>query len=245
MLKYQVLNPEKDKSVIFISGAGVSKWMWQHQVDVLDRKLILFDLPGHGDNCHLDFTSISDCAFNVLEILKTENIDNLTFVGHSIGAQIIMHMLEHHSSYIEKAVVISGLNKPMPWAVPLVRSSVSMCMPLIKKRWFSKLQSKEVSLPENMFEDYYQDSLKISKATLTNILRANMTFRFKQTPVKGDQITFVAGRKEKKIILDSAKHNTELVKGSRYVCIEDAAHGIPYEKPEQLNDLINKILEKQ
>jgi len=244
MLTYQVINPEKEKCLIFITGAGVSKWMWQHQKNGLDNKLILFDLPGHGDNSHLDFTTIEDCTLKILEILDQEKIEKITFVGHSIGAQIIMYILEHHSGRIENAVIISGLNKGMTWAVPLIQSSVSMSMPLIKKRWFSKLQSKELALPKTMFEDYYQDSLKISKATLTNILKENMTFKFNQTDVRGDKITFIVGRNEKKIILTSAKYNAEIVKGSRYVCIENTAHGIPYEAPEQLNDLITKILEK-
>lgn len=244
MLNYQVIHPEKEKCLIFITGAGMGKWMWQHQVNDLDNKLVLFDLPGHGDNSHLDFTTIEDCALKILEILNQENIEMVTFVGHSIGAQIIMYILEHHSGRIENAVVISGLNKGMTWAVTLIQSAVSMSMPLIKKRWFSKLQSKELSLPETMFESYYQDSLKISKTTLTNILKENMTFRFNQTDIKGDKITFIVGRNEKKIMLTSAKYNAEVVKGSHYVCIENTAHGIPYEAPEQLNNIIKTILEK-
>ncbi|MBI9012134.1 MAG: alpha/beta hydrolase [Clostridiales bacterium] len=243
MLNYQVINPEKEKCLIFITGAGIGKWMWQHQINALDNKLILFDLPGHGDNSHLDFTTIEECVLNILEILDCEDIDKITFVGHSIGAQIIMHILEHHNGYVENAVVISGLNKSMKWAVPLISSTVSLSMPLIKKRWFSKLQSKELSLPESMFENYYRDSLKISKTTLANILKENMTFRFKQTDVKEDKITFIVGSKEKKIMLTSAKQNAELIKGSHYICIEKTAHGIPYEAPEQLNDIIKKILE--
>lgn len=242
MLNYQVINPEKEKSIVFITGGGIGQWMWQNQ-ETLDCRLILFDLPGHGDNNNIEFTSIKEVSDHILEIIKYENIEKINLVGHSIGAQIIMYMMENHAEHLDKTMVISGLNKTMKWAIPMINAAVKMSMPLIKKKWFSKIQSKELALPESMFNTYYETSLTLSSNTLKNILTENMSFVFKGTKITGDKITFVVGAKEKKMMIKSALNNHNLIKGSHYICIENTAHGIPYEAPEQLNEMIKRMLE--
>lgn len=239
MLNYHVINPEKKNSIIFITGAGIGRWMWQNQEN-LNYRLILFDLPGHGENNTVEFTTIKEVSESILEIIENEKMDKINFVGHSIGSQIIMYILENYGEYVNKAMIISGLNKPMKWAIPMINSTVKMTMPLVKKRWFSKIQSKELVLPDSMFENYYETTLSLSSETFANIMRENMSFEFKGTTVSGKDIIFVVGGKEKKMMITSALHNHKMVEGSHYVCIENTAHGIPYEVPEQLNDMIKK-----
>ncbi|HSN65595.1 MAG TPA: hypothetical protein VLS94_03100, partial [Fusibacter sp.] len=77
-MKYQVVE-SKDKAkekgkeneneidapllMVFITGAGIGPFMWTHQVDYFEGyKKIIFNLPGHGDNSDVDFTTIDDVA---------------------------------------------------------------------------------------------------------------------------------------------------------------------------------------
>ena len=242
MLKYHVVNKDALKCILWITGAGISKWMYTNQME-LPYKHIIFDLPGHGENSEIDFIGIDDVIYKIKEILEAENIQSTVIVGHSIGAQILMRMMEVSSEFIEYAFVISGLNKPMTWALSMLKPSVSMSMPLIKYRWFSKLQSKEISLPDEMFERYYKDSMLLSKKTLINVLKENMSFEMSLPKLNGNKVTFIVGLKEKKMMINSAKNSHKMIKGSKLINLE-AAHGIPYELPNELNSLIKDALKE-
>lgn len=241
MLNYHVQGTG-DQVIVFITGAGVSKWMWQKQL-VIQAKLITFDLPGHGDNFQTDFVSIKSTVRDIQDILKSEGLTSAIFVGHSIGSQIIMYMMEHLPEMIEQAVVISGLNKPSKLLSLFARPMVALSMPLTKKEAFARAQSKQLALPDYMFEDYFKDSLLLSKETLINIMKENQTFSFTGTRLQGEHVHFLVGSTELKMMKDSVLKTHKIVKGSSFTEL-NAGHGIPYEMPDKLNELIETLLKR-
>lgn len=244
MIKYDVVGKKKGKVLIFITGAGVSSWMWKYQEEYFRHfKCIFLDLPGHGQNSNLDFTTIEDVADMVKKIIIEESKDNqAVLIGHSIGAQIIMYMIKTNSEFIEKAVIVSGLNFKMTGINWMLKPMVASTMSLIKWRSFAKAQAKELSLPEDMFEKYYKDSLKISKVTLLNILSENMNFEFLSTKNEVEVLILV-GENEKKIMKRSAAKTLGLMKTSKAYIIRNASHGIPFEQPELFNTMISSFIE--
>lgn len=51
MLKYSISGNLSGQLIIFINGAGMGPWMWKNQIEYFkDKKCIVFDLPGHGEN---------------------------------------------------------------------------------------------------------------------------------------------------------------------------------------------------
>lgn len=158
--------------------------------------------------------------------------------GAGIGPQTLLWILDHHSSYVDQAVIISGLNKPIKGISWLIKPMVFMSMPLIKLRWFAKVQSKELSLPEAMFEAYYQGSLLISSATLTSILKENMSFEFSGKVEKLYPETLViVGKYEKKIMKTSANRTAQVLGNHLYYEFNHGAHGIPYHMKCLMNSM--------
>ena len=45
-----------------------------------------------------------------------------------------------------------------------------MCYGLIKKRWFVALQAKALNVPDELFETYYEESSRMTKESLINLL---------------------------------------------------------------------------
>jgi len=242
-MNYIIEGKENNTLLVFVNGAGVSKWMWEYQKSFCNEyKCIFFDLPGHGDNSNIDFTTIEEASLFIVELIKKESEDNKGIViGLSIGAQIVLNLLKSYNEYISKAVIISGLNKPMQGYSFLLKPMVAMSMPLIKNKSFSKLQFNQLSLPEEWFEDYYNDSLKVSKETLMNITKENMAFNFDEV-VNGIPAMILAGEREKGIMKKSALKTTKYIKDSKYYIVKGAGHGIPYENPEIFNRLLINFL---
>ena len=247
MIQYEVNNNENDKVIMFITGAGVSSWMYQYQKNAFSNfKTIFFDLPGHGENSNIDFTTLENVVNEVESIIAKESLNGkAVMVGHSIGAQIIMHMIQSHSQYIEKAVIISGLNRKIRGMNHITELMVSLTMPLIKYRWFAKAQAKALALPNEMFEDYYSDSLKISKKTLLNIMAENMNFVMERIDGFNIDALILVGDKEKRIMIESAIATKKAIPNSKALIINNASHGIPYEQAELLNQLITAFVENQ
>ena len=247
-MRYQVVEAKqkgKDEPLlmVFITGAGIGPFMWMHQIDhFVDYKKIIFNLPGHGDNCDVDFTTIEAVASELRQIILKESFNGKAIIiGHSIGAQILMWMMQNMCDVVYKGIIISGLNKPMKGVSWMIKPAIYCSMPLIKFKRFAKLQSKELSLPESMFEQYYKDSLLLNPTTLTNILKENMTFEFGGSC--GVDGIVIVGDAEKNIMKQSAKITTKVLGNKGYYNVGNAAHGIPYEKPEVLNHLITLFLE--
>lgn len=241
-MKYHVKNNQEEQVMLWITGAGVSSWMYQHQYE-LPFKHLYFDLPGHGENSNVNFESIEITAKKIIELMDIENVEKAVVIGHSIGAQILLHMMDKYPSRIEHAFVVSGLNHPMKLAVSLISPMVSLTMPLLKYRWFSKAQSKTIGLPKYMFEEYYRDSLLISEETLRNILNENMTFSMDQCNFDGNKTTVLVGHHEKKIMKKSSNAIHLMLKGSRLLTL-NASHGIPYEISDVFNQIIMDTLKK-
>jgi len=242
MLNYEVMGSSESKAVIFVNGAGTGSWMWCNQFKALSQfKCITFDLPGHGKNADTPFETISNCINEITEILEIECKGlNITLIGHSIGAQIVMQMLSDQIPNISHAVIISALNKPMTKMIPFINIMVRMTIPLVKFKWFSKLQAKQLEIPDSLFEKYYKDSLLLSKDTLTNILTENMQFKLKTDNqlVFKQKILILVGANEKGLMHHSAIAIRNVLDSSRAYIVENSGHGIPYERPTVLNTLL-------
>ncbi|TCK98032.1 pimeloyl-ACP methyl ester carboxylesterase [Natranaerovirga hydrolytica] len=245
-MNYKIEGKENKTLVVFVNGAGISKWMWRYQKALCKKyKCIFFDLPGHGDNSHIDFISIDDVSLFLIDLIKNKSDDNKAVViGLSIGAQIALNLLKSYNEHISKAVVISGLNKPMKIFNLLLKPMIEMSTPLIKNKSFSKIQFKQFSLPTDWFEDYYKDSLKVSKESLINITKENMSFNFDQ--IVGDIPTLIlTGEREKRIMKKSAHKTASYIKESESYIIKGAGHGIPYEKPELFNNILVSFISNE
>ncbi|WBW97717.1 alpha/beta fold hydrolase [Oceanirhabdus sp. W0125-5] len=243
-MKYNVIGENNDKVLVFINGGGLGYWMWDKQKELSKTyKCILFDFPGHGENVDSEFTTLDDLVEEIKKIIEKESENKKAiWVGLSIGAQTVMNGIMKAPEYIEKAVIISGLNNEVKINKGLMNFSISMIFPLIKYRWWAKLQSKQFSLPDEYFNKYYEGSKIVSKKTLLNVMNENMSFEFKNlSNFKGETIILV-GKKEIKSMHRSAKKIADSIENSKLIIFENSGHGIPYEEPERLNRLLNELI---
>ena len=97
---------------------------------------------------------------------------------------------------------------------------------LIREKWFSKLQAKTLSVPEDMFPTYYEDSLKITKESLINITLSNGDYILKDS-IKDNtaKILIIVGEKELKIMKKSAAYLHNLIPSSKFYLAEGCSHG--------------------
>lgn len=223
--------------MLWIHGGGVSGWMWDKQIRYFtDYHCVVPDLIDEKEPTF----SIHGSAKQLLELIEEKAVGKqVNVVGFSLGAQIIVQMLSLKPQLIDAAIINSALVRPAPLAGKMVKPLIKLSFPLIKNKYFSKLQAKTMYIDDQYFDHYYQDSITIELETLVRILEENMTFtipkNFHQAPCK---ILVTVGEKEKAMMKKSAN---DLVKSNprcKGVILSGIGHGISFSNPEFFNRMI-------
>jgi threonyl-tRNA synthetase len=97
---------------------------------------------------------------------------------------------------------------------------------LVKSRRFSKLQAKTLCVPDDMFEKYYRDSLKMSKQSLINITLSNGNYSLKSSVENTkSKVLIIIGENEIGVMRKSAQRLYEAIKASELYIAPAMRHG--------------------
>lgn len=205
-------------------------------------------LDGHADSA-APFTTIEENAARVISYIDTHFGGQVMAIGGlSLGGQIAVEMLAQRPDICRYALIESALVKPMKLTHAMIEPTFGMSYGLIKQRWFAKLQADYLGIPKVLFEDYYRDTCAIAKADMIAFLKANCAYECKtslgETRLK---VKIIAGAREQKNILDSAKLLHKAIPGSQIEILPGLRHGdLSLNKPEQyakiLTDWIGEAL---
>jgi len=97
---------------VLIHGWSCNAGFWRQQTPVLAgrARLILIDLPGHGqsDKPQADYT-MDYFAGAVLAVMRDARVDKATLVGHSMGTPIICRVYAQAPERVSALVSVDGL----------------------------------------------------------------------------------------------------------------------------------------
>ena len=216
---------KQNKNVaLLLHGGGLSWWNYRDAAEILsaDFHVVLPVLDGHGE---AKFTSIEDNAARILSHID-ENFGGQVAVlsGLSLGGQTALEMLTQRPNICRSALIESALVKPSRLIRALIGPAFAMSYGLIKQRWFARLQASYLGIPKALFEDYYRDTCAISKADLIAFMRANCGYALKPMATTA-RVKIVAGSREQRRILESAKMIHRAIPGSELEILPGLRHG--------------------
>lgn len=104
------------KTIVFIHGWACNAGFWREQIPPLadKAKLVMVDLPGHGesDKPGADYT-MDYFADGVVAVMKDAKVGKATLVGHSMGAPIICRIYAKAPQRVAGLVAVDGfLRRP-------------------------------------------------------------------------------------------------------------------------------------
>lgn len=242
-MKFKEFGDKNKPVIIFLHGGGLSWWSYKPQIEMLQNNyfIIVPVIDGHGDAWENTYVSIEKSAEQVIDYIK-ENCSGKVFAicGLSLGAQITVEILSQESDITEHAVIESALVYPMKTITKLNLPMLSLCYGLIKKRWFAKLQAKSLNIPDELFDNYFEDSSKMTKESLINIMRSNGYYSMPSALCNTRAKTLIlVGQKELSIMKRSANLLHDTIKGSSLNVIERSGHGeISLIHPEKYINLL-------
>ena len=238
---------DKD-TILLLHGGGLSWWNYREVAQKLAERyhVVLPVLDGHADS-DAPFTSIEENAARLIS-----NIDAhfggqvLAIGGLSLGGQIAVEMLSQRPDICRYALLESTLVKPSKLTCALIGPTFGISYGLIKQKWFAKLQADYLGIPRALFDDYFRDTCKISKADMIAFLKANSLYTLKQSLSETDaKVKIAAGAREQKNIRDSAKILNRAIPGSGVEILSGLRHGdLSLNKPAQYAKILTAWIEK-
>ena len=111
---------EGKHTVVLVHGWACHLGFWREQIAALanDARLVLIDLPGHGqsDKPQADYT-LDFFAGAVLAVLDDAKVEKATFIGHSMGKAVICRVFKQAPEKVAALVSVDGLLR-RPQGVP-------------------------------------------------------------------------------------------------------------------------------
>lgn len=227
-MKVVEVGQENQDVIVLLHGGGLSWWQYQAQMDLLceNYHVVLPILDGHAGS-DADFTSIEDNAKRLLDYIdKTYGGSVFLIAGLSLGGQILLEMLALRKDICQYAIVESAAIIPDKLTAGLVAPLFSMSFPLIKKKWFAKMQFCYLGIRADLFEHYYGDTVKLSKQNLIAFIKASSLYQVKKN-LKNSlvRVRIIVGEKETKKMHASARYLHDLLPDSRLEIKAGLAHG--------------------
>ena len=241
-LHYQEYGDKSASLMLFLHGGGVSGWMWDNQIQYFTHyHCIVPELPEHGlDNDEIKF-SIKESAKELIKLIEEKaRGKKVILIGFSLGSQVIIQMLSMKPKLFDFAIINSALVRPNPYVKKLLQPTIRLSFPLVKYRWFSKLQAKTLYISEDYFEKYYKESCQIKLDTLVRVLDENMSFEIPKDFNKANgKILVTVGEKEKAVMKKSAIDIVKSNSNCTGVMIPEIGHGVSLAR----HDFFNKMVE--
>ena len=219
---------EKGDVILLLHGGGLCWWNYREVAKLLAEQyhVVLPVLDGHAAS-GVPFTAIEDNAVRLISYMD-DHFDGriLALGGLSLGGQIAVEILSQRKDICSYALLESTLVKPMKLTAALIGPAFGMSYGLIKQKWFAKMQADYLGIPRALFDDYFRDTCRIGKTDMIAFLKANSMYSIKPSLSEtGAKVKIVAGAKEQKSILDSAKLLHEAIPGSSMEIRTGLRHG--------------------
>ena len=160
-----------------------------------------------------------------------------------MGGQVLVEMLAQRPSFCEYAIIESACVIPSKLTNALINPMFDMSFGLIKKKWFAKLQFKSLKIKSDLFQNYYEDTCKISKQDMIAFMKANTSYSCKEEIGRTTaKVTIVVGAREQSNMISSARKLHQMIPGSTLFIKDKLYHGEysinhPAEYAEYINSL--------
>lgn len=220
---------ENSRVVMLLHGGGLGAWSCRSIGEALEGefRVVIPTLDGHG-GADRRFVSIEANAMELINYIDKEHSGRVAFIGGlSLGGQILCEMLARRPDICESALIESASVTPSPsWISSLIKPTMDMSYPLISQKWFARWQFKYLRIRDDLFSEYFEDTVKIGKEDMTAFLGASIEYSLNSSISETKAaVTVLVGGSEQRGILRSAEMIHKAIVGSNLVIKEDLYHG--------------------
>lgn len=151
-------NPTSDQTFVLLHGFLSSTFTFRHLISLLkeEYQVLSVDLPpfGKSDKCDRYVYSYKNLAQTVIKLTETLGLKKMTFIGHSMGGQIVLNILHMMPELADKAILLCSSAYLKRSKLPLILTSYIPYFHLFVKYWFAR-----TGVRKNLQDSLYNHSI--------------------------------------------------------------------------------------
>jgi pimeloyl-ACP methyl ester carboxylesterase len=252
-------NKLSEKTFVLLHGFLSSTFTFRHLIPLLkkDYQVLSVDLPpfGKSGKCKRYTYSYKNLAQTVIKLTENLGLKKITFVGHSMGGQIVLNILHTMPELADRAVLLCSSAYLKRFRLPMIFSSYLPYFHLFVKYWFARTGVKRnlqetlynhSLINDDMINGYLQPFLQNEIfVALTRMIR----HREGDLPVEIlNQIKtpclLIWGDNDRSIPLCDGERLNKDLPNSELVVLEETGHAIPEERPQEIFHHIKMFLDR-
>lgn len=106
----------KGKPLVFCYGLVCSSLHWTYQIEHFSKthRALWMDYRGHGNSevpLDLESLTVANLAADLNQVLDELNIEDAVFLGHSMGANVVLEFYRRHPARVAGMVLANGTAK--------------------------------------------------------------------------------------------------------------------------------------
>jgi len=242
---------EKDP-IVFIHGVGLTKEIWEPQVNFFKKyNTLTYDLLGHG-NTSLNKSQLSfkDFSEQLLNLINELSFNKIHLVGFSLGALIARHFASEHSDRLSSLIIHGSIYKRTEDQKRVVKGRFELAKsnkPVSKhsaiRRWLSEDFIKK---NPDIYNKIYSD---LEKNNLKNFLKCYEIF---VNYIDDDSVLkkinintlITAGENDVGSTPEMSRNLSKMIQGSEFVEIKKGKHLCGIEYANDVNITFKEFIDK-
>lgn len=98
----------KGKPLLVLHGVLGSSQNWRSVLVDFEKNFEIYriDLRNHGQSPHDDGMNYELMSEDIIKLIKSENLEKVILLGHSLGGKLAMHLANFHPELIEKMIIV-------------------------------------------------------------------------------------------------------------------------------------------
>ncbi|MBS1249185.1 MAG: 3-oxoadipate enol-lactonase 2 [Chloroflexi bacterium] len=239
--------------LVFIHGLGSSTRDWEAQADFFAKRyqVILFDVRGHGKSAKPPGPySIPLFAADTAKLIEKLTTAPVHVVGISMGGMIAFQLAIDHPEMLKSLVIVNSSpeyvartfqERLQAWQRFLVVRIFGMRKigEILSERIFPKPEHGEIR--DVFVERWAENDPRAYRESMRAILGWSVMGRLGEITCP----TLVIASDEDYTPVEEKEAYLEQIPKGELAVVEDARHGLPAEKPEEFNAVLESFLQSQ
>ena len=238
--------------IIFIHGVGLTKEIWEPQINFFkDYNILTYDLFGHG-NTPLKKSKVSfdDFSKQLIKLINELNFSKIHLVGFSLGALIARHFASEHNDKLSSLIMLGSVYKRTKEQKRIVRNRfevAKMNRPDSKqaalRRWLSAEFSKK---NPDIYKKIYSILEKNKRTDFLKCYEIFVDYVDDDNMLKKINVnTLIAtGENDVGSTPEMSKNLSKMIQGSKFIKIKKGKHLCSIECERDVNIAFKQFIDK-
>jgi len=254
---YKLTGNKNNKLIVLVHGGTIPMFTWTKQIPFLNNagyQVLIYDAYGRG------FSDRPDVVYNQ-DLYKRqlfELVNKLGFtkkfdlVGLSVGGGTAINFTAEYPEKVRKLILISPLinnfKLPFVFKIPVIGEFIARIAGIktITKRFLALIandSNKKKYTEKFVKQTGYKGFQKSLLSMLRNDAVKDYTGAYKTVGKQNRQILLIWGKDDTEITIEMIKKIRTLLPDIIFKPVDNAGHGVVFNKNEVVNDLMIDFLE--